>query len=708
MIKRLYPVILQPFYYFTPERRMCMSQTRQLSAVMFTDIQDYSSMIQNGAENTARIKEKHHKIFKSLIHKYKGKILQYYGGGTLSIFDSAINAVQCAIDMQLAFIQDPRIPVRIGIHSGDIIYSQKEVIGDGVNVAARIESLAVSGSIFISDKVYDEIKNQKSIQTLIMGTFKLKNIAGPVEVYAICNEGLVIPSRERIRAKRIKRDEVGIGAKSGMFKRHPRNVAIFSFLGLILLVGGFFILRNGHFGEVEDLEKSIAVLPIINLSKDLEQEYFSYGTTEDIIIQLSKIGDLKVISRTSIMMYKNTTKTIKEIAEELGVAHILEGSVRKYEDKVRISVKLIDAKADNLLWADNFDWEINDIFSIQRDVAMEVANELKARLTKFEEEEINRYPTNNPEAYEFYLQGVYQLRSGSTEGLHKSFPLLRQAITIDPNFAEAYAEIAAYYIRQGAWRGDFTPEVARNEAMPYIQKALEINPNLKSARNSLGTVKFWFDWDFPGAEMEYKKCDCPGDYGFFLLLMGRFEEAEKKFATSYALNPFDAHDRPHRGVNKYFLNKQDEAIKILRDGVRMHPTVLTGYHKLGKIYLNVGKYMKAIETLQMGMEVGRVRLPAILGELAVAQYKIGQEVKTDKIIEKLKIEESKSPQRSPAYFIAQIYAGIGNKEMAIEWLRKAYEAHEVEMIWLKIEPQFIILHNDPRYEDLLKRVGLLE
>jgi len=285
-----------------------MSQTRKLAAIMFTDIQDYAPMMQNGGDNTARVKKKHHKKFESITQKYQGKVLQYYGGGTLSIFDSAINAVQCAIDMQLAFTQSPKIPVRIGIHSGDIIYSQKEVIGDGVNVASRIESLAVSGSIFISNKVYDEIKNQKSIQTRIMGIFKLKNVSKPVEVYAISNEGLVIPSRRQIREKRIKSGELRPGAKAGMFKRYPRNVAIFSFLGLILLVGGFFIIRQGHLGEVDELEKSIAVLPFINLSKNLEQEYFSDGITEDIITQLSKIGDLKVISRTSIMMYKNTIK----------------------------------------------------------------------------------------------------------------------------------------------------------------------------------------------------------------------------------------------------------------------------------------------------------------------------------------------------------------------------------------------------------------
>jgi tetratricopeptide (TPR) repeat protein len=296
------------------------------------------------------------------------------------------------------------------------------------------------------------------------------------------------------------------------------------------------------------------------------------------------------------------------------------------------------------------------------------------------------------------------------EGLHKSYTLFKQAINLDSEFAEAYAGIADYYINQGAWRGILTPEVARREAMPYVMKALELNPNSKDARNQLSSIKFWFEWDFAGAEKEYIKGKEKGNYGyygFFLMLMGRFQEAEDHFAESYRHNPMDAHDRTHRGVIQYFLNNRERSIEILKDGIDLFPYALTGYHKLGKIYLNVGNYDEAIIILEQGMMVGNERIPSFLGDLAIACFKSGESEKFNEIIEELKSLESKGSQGSPSFFLAQIYSGIGETELAFEWLEKSYETHEVEMIWLKIEPQFNSLKSDPRFTDLLKRVGFL-
>jgi len=646
------------------------------------------------------IKKKYNEVFESLIQKYSGTALQNFGGSTLSYFHSAIDAVHCAIDMQQTFCKDPEIPVRIGIHSGDIILSQKEAIGDGVNVASRIESLAVGGSIFISEKVYDEIKNQKSIKSQVIGTYKLKNIEQPIKVYAISNPGLVVPSSDTVGGNRIDNGQI----RPAYLKRRFGRLPIF-IVGLIVAALIFFLYAIKPWKEARSLEKSIAILPLVNLSDDPEQEYFSDGITEDIITQLSKIGEVRVISRTSSMIYKNTTKSAREIGRELGVAHILEGSVRKYDDNVRISVQVIDAETDGHIWSENFDRKLTDILNLQKEVSLRIANGLKAKLTEVEEYNFNKKLTNNPEAYEFYLQGHHQLRSGNMDGIRKSYPLLRQAVTIDPDFAQAYAEIAEYYIFMGNWLGNLSRKAARDQALPYIQKALKLNPDLEFALNSLATVMFWFDWDFEGAEQEYLKCKCPEEYGFFLMLMSRFDEAEEQFAVSYAINPFDTHDRPHRGVNRFFKNRPDEAIQILLDGIRMHPNAVTGYHKLGKIYLNVGKYREAIDILLQGLEIGEARIPAILGELAVAYYKTGQKDETTKIIEELKLSYSADLKGSPAFFVAQSYAGIGEPELAFQWLEKSYKAHEVEMIWLKIEPQFQALRDDPRFGEMLEKVG---
>jgi len=683
-----------------------MSQSRQLAAIMFTDILDYATLMQKEDKEVKRIKEKHHQVFDPIIQKYQGKVLQYYGGKTLSIFQSAIDAVECGINLQLGFRQDARIPVRIGIHMGDIVYSEDGVIGDGVNVASRVESLAIEGSVFISDKICDEVRNHKSIQTQALGTFHLKNVTREVDIYALSNEGLIVPGPEDIQGLSTK--EIS-GSKSGRFTLNLRNLAVTGiFVLTILLIAWIFFIRNRDPSGKHltgSTEKTIAVLPLINLTENLEHEYFSDGMTEDIITQLSKVGDLKVIARSSIMRYKKTTKSIQKIAGELGVVHVLEGSVRKYGDSVRVSIRLIDAKTDNNIWAKTFDREMTDIFEIQRDVAHEVAKALKAQLTQAENENINKKPTQNTEAYELYLQGLYHLRSGTMEGLNKSYPLLREAILLDPDFANAYAEIAGYYIRQGAWRGQLSPDVARDEAVVYINKSLALNPDFKLANTRLATIKFWYDWDLAGAERDYRKGGSSEVYGFFLLMMGRVKEAEAMFDEIYALNPFDAHDRPHRGLTQYFLGNPEGAIRILRDGVSLHPKVLTGYHKLGKIYLNQARYREAVETLEQGIAVGEERIPAILGELAIAYYKTGDHNKTTGLIKELETLKLKGHQGSPSFFLAQIYAGIGEQELAFEWLEKSYEAHEVEMIWLKIEPQFNSLRNDPRFSDLLRRVG---
>ncbi len=442
-----------------------MSQSRQLAAIMFTRIVGYTALMQQDARKTDILKKKHHQIFDSITKQYNGKVLQYFGGATLSIFQSAIDAVTCGIELQSGLIKN-QIPVKIGVHIGDLVFDEEGVIGDGVNVASRVESLAVEGSLFISDKVYDEIRNQKSIQTQYLGTFNLKNVDRPVDLYAVSNDPLTVPTSDGLGQSSVQKVGGETQLALAWFYGHRSKLAIAGIFLVMMILGLIYFVKSDESNKGEIIDKSIAVLPFVNISRDLEQEYFSDGITEDIINQLSKVGDLKVISRTSVMVFKNTTHNMQEIAKQLNVAYILEGSVRKNKDQVRISTQLIDAKTDRHIWADTYDRKLDDILAVQREVSMEVANSLQAELTFQEEEDINKKLTKNAEAYEFYLQGKYHLRSGSMEGLKKSYPLLRQAINLDPGFAEAYAEIANYYINQGAWRGVLTPELARKEAMP--------------------------------------------------------------------------------------------------------------------------------------------------------------------------------------------------------------------------------------------------
>ena len=291
-----------------------MSQNRQLAAIMFTDIEGYTSLMQHDEKKAMLIRERHRSSFEMTTEAFNGKIIQYFGDGTLSIFKSTVEAVDCAIELQKAFLEDPKIPVRIGIHVGDIVQSKDDIIGDAVNVASRIESCAVSGSILISDKVHDQIRSHKHIKTEFLDAYEFKNVEDAMPLFAISNEGLVVPKREAIKGKLKEKKEQ---PKTSFFKKKSSLLWLVLAIALVVFVLNIKSISITTNDAVKD--NSIAVLPFDNLSTDADAEFFRDGITEDILTQLSKLKDLRVISRTSVMQYKGTKKTIPEIAEELGI-----------------------------------------------------------------------------------------------------------------------------------------------------------------------------------------------------------------------------------------------------------------------------------------------------------------------------------------------------------------------------------------------------
>jgi TolB-like protein/class 3 adenylate cyclase len=287
-----------------------MSTTRQLAAIMFTDMVGYTALMQTNEIVATTKRERHKMVLDSTINKFKGKILQYYGDGTLSIFNSAADGVNCAIEIQTKLKEEPRVDLRIGIHTGDIVLDDEGIYGDGVNIASRIESLSVAGGVFISEKVYDDIKNQENISTREIGSFELKNVKQPIRVFAISNPGFPVPSRSEVKGKLVQ----------------PTN--------------------------------RLAVLPFENFSPDPENEYFSDGITEELINAFSKIDGLLVTSRTSSFAFKKKHEDAREIGSKLNVDKILEGSVRKAGNRVRITAQLISSADGYHLWSETFDRDL--------------------------------------------------------------------------------------------------------------------------------------------------------------------------------------------------------------------------------------------------------------------------------------------------------------------------------------------------------------
>ena len=413
---------------------------RQLVAIMFTDIKGYTALMQEDEKKAIAYRELHRKIFDSTTEKFGGRILQYYGDGTLSIFTSAIAAVQCGIEMQLAFRKEKlKIPIRIGIHSGDIIVTDQDIIGDAVNIAARIESLAKIGSVYISEKVYDEIKNQAELFTTSMGVHTLKNVTKPMTIYTVFNHEL--GNIERPITKVAEASGGRSFIKWGIIAAAVICLAIFAFSS------DFFNRKSTPDSTAETLDKSIAVLPFKNESSDSLNLYFVNGLMASALNKLQKIGDLRVISRTSVEKYRNTNMGIPEIAEELKVKYLVEGSGQRVGDQVLLNIQLIEAASDQPIWAEQYNREVRDVFALQNEVAKEIATAIKAVVTPDELKQIEKKPTESLLAYDYYLQALDLFYTRPKEGWEKAIPLFEQAIEQDPEFALAYANIAiSYYL----------------------------------------------------------------------------------------------------------------------------------------------------------------------------------------------------------------------------------------------------------------------
>jgi len=555
-----------------------MSATRQLAAILFADIQGYTALMQENEVKANLLREKLKKILEQEVTNHNGRVLKLSGDGALCIFNSAIQAVHSAIAIQKEMLQEPKVPLRIGIHTGDVMFEENDVCGDGVNVASRIESFAVAGGIFISGKVHDDIKNQEDISAISLGKYELKNVSAPVEIFAISNQGFVVPKKETLEGK---------GKKHSGKKFSSRKI-LMSGLALALIALGLFFYNKSHKTQFTGKEKSIAVLPFTNMSDDKDNEYFSDGITEDIITRLSQITGLKVIARTSVMRFKNSTESVKQIASDLGVSSILEGTVQKIGNKVRISAQLIDAGTDENLWADKYDRELKDIFQVQSDVSEVIALHLNASLTELQKSRIEKKPTENLEAYNLYLQGNYLWNKHTDESLEQAFDLYGKVIKLDSNFAEAYAAKAITAMsRVGS---DFNPELMRLCA----KRAIYLDSNLALAHTALGE----YSDDRTLAMKEYDKAiELDPNYahawtykGILYYDNGEFDKALPIVSQALILDPLSPIRMADKARILSLLGQKSEAIELIGKAERLEPEMNALPDRKLTVYFNAGEF----------------------------------------------------------------------------------------------------------------------
>jgi len=458
--------------------------------------------------------------------------------------------------------------------------------------------------------------------------------------------------------------------------------------------------------------KSIAVLPLDNISPDRENEYFSDGLTEEIIMNLSKIKNLKVISRTSAMHYKGTKKPLKQIAKELQVQYVLEGSVRKQGSDLRITAQLIDAVQDAHLWAEKYTGTMEDVFEIQEKVAGEIAEALKLKLSPQEQRNIEKRQTESTEAYQLYLKGRFYWNKRTEESFKTAVGYFNQAIEIDPNYALPLVGLADTHILTGVYCYQ-RPHEVMPKARQAAQKALELDNKLAEAHASLAHLKMLYDWDWAGAEARFIQAIdlnpnyAPAHLWYSLTLsgLGRLEEALIEIKKAQELDPLSLIINTDVGLVHYFAGRYDLAIKEHLKTLEMDPNFFVTHLALAMAYEQVGKFAEAIAEVKRALSLSQDST-LLLAALGQAYAVAGKKEKAQEVLAQLQ-EISKVRFVSP-YSVAHVYTGLGEKEQALAWLQKAYEERIMFIMHsiLKVDPGFRILHSEPKYIELLRKVGL--
>ena len=638
---------------------------RQLAAILFADMTGYTALMQEN-EQLARNKRKRLKeVLELAVSQYNGKILQYYGDGSLSIFNSAIDSVSCAINIQQQLQQEPKVELRMGIHTGDVIIEDDSIYGDGVNLASRIESLAVPGGIFISEKVHDEIKNQSDISTREMGYFELKNVKQPVRLFAIANSGIVVPGRDELR------------------------------------------------GKTKQTNNRLAVLPFVNMSADPENEYFSDGITEELLNALTRVDGLQVTSRTSAFAFKGKNHDIRDIAIQLNVDKVLEGSVRKSGNRVRISAQLISAADGYHIWSENYDRNLTDIFEVQDEISAIIANKLRENLTpEKKEEHLVKAPTTNVTAYTYFLKGLHFWNKLTPADCRKAIECYEQAIALEPDYAHAYAMSAAAYSYLGA-TGQMLPTKAFEIVHRYADKALELDSTIAESHIAKASAYLFYEWKWkeayeglqkairlnPGAIEAYELL------GLYYVILGQKEKAVQTLEEAERIDPLSPIILEQLGNMYIFAGRYDDAIRQADKLLKMHPEMRIIIEMKGWATGMKGDWQAALELFE---EVQRLTNHPLKGWMGAgfAYGRLGMKEKALEVIRKMEQRQIEEPGAVIDADLAAVWFTLGNLDKTFYYLNQCVDKRMGPVSYFLEYPAYKEIKSDPRYEELKKRMNI--
>jgi len=619
---------------------------RKLTALFSADVEGYSRLMGDNELATVQTLTSYKETMRKLIRHYRGRVVDSTGDNLLAEFASVVDAVQCAVEVQQilkekneGLPENRKMLFRIGINLGDVIEEGDLIFGDGVNIAARVESLSEGGGVCISGSAYEQIENKLALGYQYMGEHTVKNIAKPVKVYRVPME----PGEGKEKKRRIKKWQWVATAV----------------LVLILAGTAFWnVYLRSSLPSIEpaSVEKmafklpdkpSIAVLPFVNMSGDPTQEYFSDGITEDLITDLSQISGLFIISRNSTFAYKGKAIKTRQVAEELGVRYVLEGSVRKADKRVRINAQLIDATTGGHIWAKRYDGNLDDVFGLQDKITQKIVAALAVKLSTGEQEKINRKETDNIEAYDAFLKGWEHYRRWTPEDFRKAIPYFERAIELDPHYGRAYAAIASVYTEGYIKAWDWSHVLGLSaEAMPslageYLQTARD-NPTPLAHR----VASKWFR----------------------ILLYP--EKAVAEAERAIALDPNDADGYMAMADALIYSGKPEEAVDFVKKAMRLDPHNPANHlYILGLAHFGMEQFQEAASfferAFKLNPEMGLVQR----GYLAASYGYLGQEEKARAELDKPEIKEVRDLYGLHVTYEGAYYKNPKDKDRLLDGLR---------------------------------------
>jgi adenylate cyclase len=616
---------------------------RKLAAILSADVEGYSRLMGEDEEATVRTLETYREVIGTLVQNHRGRVVDSPGDNVLAEFGSVVDALRSAWDIQQEIKtrnadlpENRQMNFRIGVNLGDVIQERERIYGDGVNIAARLESLAEEGGICISGTAYDHVKNKLPLRYDYQGEQTVKNIEDPVRLYRVLMEPEGPTKATGEAEPKLKRRKLALAV-----------LALVLLLAIAVGVSNFYLRPPSSKPTPEKTptlklpdKPSIAVLPFSNLSGEREQEYFSDGVTNDIITDISKFHELVVIASNTVFTYKGKPADIKEVGRELGVRYVLEGSVQKGADKVRINAQLIDASTGSHLWAERYDRDLRDLFAVQDEIVQTIVTTLAVKIGALERERAMRKHTDNLEAYDYALRGGKYLRDRTRAANIKAEEMFSKAIELDPSYATAYVGLGHVHVGLVSYGWTEFPAQALQQAHDLAQKALSIDESHAGAHSLLGNV---------------------------YIFRGQHELAISELQRAIELNPNDALSRRFLGMVMLWSSRPDDAIQAYETALRYDPRTSPGSHMfLGLGYYLKGRYDAAISTMEQGV----ARHPNFVGNhiaLAAAYAQAGRSEEAARAAAKV--------LRLDPFFEVESYGTVfrnpADRAVIIEGLRKA-------------------------------------